>query len=367
MASSSRSREKTRSSGAETSTPTYQKYAGEIVNSLYPSMMNAYNISMQGYGQPGYNPYQMGLWSQVGQQAADKWGTTGPYAAAAEKAIAPYLGEGYMATLNPYFQKQQQYIESALPQEKKSYLQQLKNEFGPAWGTSGKALAAAGESYANWQAGKARELAGLEAQKAQAQQAGMGYGLQAAPAYAQMANPFTWGQQAIQWAGAPEEATMAGMQSQQQLATGWSNPLASIAAMGYQYPSSTTTAGQQTSVGESRGSQYGMNCCFIMNETGDLTKKVRNARDSWWPTGQGDVPTGYRRMANWLVPLMQKSPLVKWLVRNVMTHPISVCLERPNLALYPIGMFWVTVWALYGRLCGGAHATDREVFKGLHK
>lgn len=347
MGTQSKTKEKSTTTGKETTTPTYQAYADPLATNLAQKMPEWMNTTMQGYGtESGYNPLQQNLWSAIGQNISDQYGVTGP--------AGQYAGTGYMDTLTPYYTKQQQYIEHALPQERNAYLQQLKNDFGPAWGTSGKALAAAGESYANWQAGKARELAQLEAYKSQAQERGMQY----TAAY----NPFSWAQQAIGYAGAPETATSEQQAAQQQQALGWVNPMMQLATMGYTFPQSTTTVGTQTSKGESAGKSAGMSCCFIMNEAGDLTQRVREVRDVWWKEGQGDVPTGYRKMAKWLVPLMRKMPIMHWLVRNVMTHPIAVALEKHNPALYPIGMFWIATWALYGRLSGGAHEGDKPFF-----
>jgi hypothetical protein len=307
--------------------------------------MQAYQKAMADYANiQGYNPMQQALWSQIGTNALNQYGTEGPNAA----YLKPYMGQGYMDTLNPYFSKQQQYIESALPQEKKTYLQQLKNEFGPAWGTSGRALAAAGESYANWQAANAEKLANIEAQKNAAAQAGMGY---TAANVGQM-NPFTWAQQAIGYAGAPGQALTEAQKTQQQLALGWGAPVQQLAAMGYQFPQSTTTEGTQTSQGKTEGRSAGMSCCFIMNEAGDFTDSVRKVRDFRYKNDL-EVADGYKKMAKWLVPLMQKSTIVKFLVKWTMTHPIAKVAEvrkvnRHQPALYPIGLFWEAVWRVYG-------------------
>lgn len=356
MGTQSKSKEKSTTRATETATPTYQSYATPYATGVGDPALQAYNQAISNYlntGQEGaYNPTQQALWSQVGNQALNQFGTTGPQAQAANQYIQPYLGQGYMNTLNPYFSKQQQYIESALPQEKKAYLQQLKNEFGPAWGTSGKALGAAGESYANWQAANAEKLANIEAQKTQAAQQGMGYSAANAGTYANMVNPFTWGQQAIQWAGQPGEATTEAQKTQQQLALNWANPLLSLATLGYQYPQSTTTEGVQTSKGETAGKSAGMSCCFIMNEAGDFTDAVRKARDFRYKNDL-EVAEGYKRMAKWLVPLMQKSPIVKFVVKWTMTHPIAKVakvrkVNKHQPALYPIGLFWEALWRVYG-------------------
>ena len=91
-----------------------------------------------------------------------------------------------------------------------------------------------------------------------------------------------------------------------------------------------------------------------MAEAGELTDTVRWARDARY--GRGSiVAEGYKKMAKWLVPLMQKSPMVKFLVKYTMTWPIRKVAEkrivgRHHPALYPIGFFWEAVWGLYGRI-----------------
>lgn len=365
MGGKSKTTEKSRTTGTTTTTPTYQEYAGKYATGMGEPALQAYQQAMQGYaGIQGYNPYQQALWSQVGQEALGQYGTQGPYAQAAQQYIQPYLGQGYMQTLEPYYQQQQQYIQQALPQTERAYLQQLKNQFGPAWGTSGKALAAAGESYANWKANVANTLANLEAQKAAAAQQGMQYGAQVAPTYANLVNPFTWGQQAIGWAGAPETALTEAQKSQQQLAAGWSSPLMQLAQLGYAYPQYTTTAGEQVGRGTSVGAQGGVSCCFIMNEAKDLTDYVRRIRDEWCPTGKEHIANGYRKMALWLVPIMKKSSIVKGLVKWTMTHPIAVACEKRNVALYPIGFSWIAIWSLYGRM---TCTTSKDILKATQK
>jgi hypothetical protein len=354
MGTLSKSKEKSTTSATETSTPQYQSYAGAYATGAGDPALQAYQRAMTDYGniESGYNPMQQQLWSQIGQQALNQYGTQGPAAMAANTYLQPYMGQGYMNTLNPYFQKQQQYIEQAMPQQKQQFLQELKNQFGPAWGTHGRALDAASNSYANFMASQADKLANLYGQQGTAAQAGMNYTAQNAPTFATMANPFTWGQQAIGWAGAPEAATSEALKAQQQLALGWSAPITQLATLGYQYPTSTTTQGAQTSRGETSGKSAGMSCCFIMNETGDLTDDVRWARDLCY-TPDCDVANGYRKMAKWLVPRMQKSPVMKFAVKWTMTHPIAKVAEVRRIdkhqpALYPIGLFWEAVWRMYG-------------------
>jgi len=342
MGSQSASRERAKTSAKETTTNQYQQYAGQYATGVGDPALQAYQKAMGTYGNitEGYNPNQQALWSQAGQDIYGRFGATGP--------VTPYLGQGYMQAVEPY-------LDQALPQEKSAYLQQLKNEFGPAWGTSGKALAAAGESYANWMAQKARE-------KANIQQAGMQY-------TAQYGNqPFSWAQQAIDYAGAPGTALSEQQKTQQALALGWSQPTMNLAQMGYQFPQSTTTVGDQLSRGFTKGGQAGLTCCFIMNEAGDLTDAVRVTRDSRYKNDL-EVAYGYKKMAKWLVPLMQNSPVVKFLVKWTMTHPIAKVAEvrkvnKHQPALYPIGLFWEAVWRVYG-LAGTNQFTFSFVIKRL--
>jgi len=121
MGTKSESKERSSTKATETTTPQYQEYAGRYTTGVGDPAMQAYQKAMADYANiQGYNPMQQALWSQIGTNALNQYGTEGPNAA----YLKPYMGQGYMDTLNPYFSKQQQYIESALPQEKKTYLQQ---------------------------------------------------------------------------------------------------------------------------------------------------------------------------------------------------------------------------------------------------
>jgi len=119
------------------------------------------------------------------------------------------------------------------------------------------------------------------------------------------------------------------------------------------------------SVGESyedltgQGSQSGSTgswsvnlCCFIFMEAynGQLPPIVRRARDV---LGTETTRSGYRRMANWLVPLMRKSTVVRQLVNYTMIKPLIKFGEgyfgEENATRFwkvftPVKQFWFFVW-----------------------
>ena len=64
-------------------------------------------------------------------------------------------------------------------------------------------------------------------------------------------------------------------------------------------------------------------CCFNFFEAldGPLPRFVREERDRYYKE-EPIVAKGYLWMSKWLVPLMQKSPLIKTLVQELMVYPI---------------------------------------------
>lgn len=81
-------------------------------------------------------------------------------------------------------------------------------------------------------------------------------------------------------------------------------------------------AGQQQSSGNSTSA--GIGCCFIFLEVynGHLPWFVRQARDIAYAQ-RPEVGEGYKRMAKWLVPLMQQYRLVAQLVNELMVKPLT--------------------------------------------
>jgi len=93
-------------------------------------------------------------------------------------------------------------------------------------------------------------------------------------------------------------------------------------------------------------------CCFIFMEAynGTLPEVVRRARDV---LGTDVTRQGYRRMANWLVPLMKKSKVVRFLVNVLMIKPLITYGEgyfgEENAKRWwkvctPFRHFWFTLW-----------------------
>jgi hypothetical protein len=94
-------------------------------------------------------------------------------------------------------------------------------------------------------------------------------------------------------------------------------------------------------------------CCFIFMEAynGKLPWYVRECRDYWYDRIP-ELGEGYKKMAKWLVPMMQKSKVVRFLVNNLMVKPIS------QIGEYIVGMkndysiidmtihnTWFNIWA----------------------
>lgn len=130
-----------------------------------------------------------------------------------------------------------------------------------------------------------------------------------------------------------------------------------IANMGMQY-----SANQANSFGGILGSQtsaIGNVCCFIFLESyhGELPWWIRKCRDRYYHAIP-EVADGYRRMARWLVPMMRKSPIVRFLVWYFMVQPLTmygqfVCRVsgyQEHYKRYKVyRKFWFTIWKILGR------------------
>ena len=94
-------------------------------------------------------------------------------------------------------------------------------------------------------------------------------------------------------------------------------------------------------------------CCFIFMEAynGKLPWYVRECRDYWYDRIP-ELSVGYKKMAKWLVPWMQKSGAVRFFVNTTMIKPIS------RIGEYLVGMkndysvidmtlhnTWFKIWA----------------------
>lgn len=96
-------------------------------------------------------------------------------------------------------------------------------------------------------------------------------------------------------------------------------------------------------------------CCFIFLEAtnGKLPWYVRRERDYYYHK-DSRLPAGYKRMAAWLVPLMRRSHLVKWLVNTLMVKPLTAvggyhhCVNNYGKYLRPVKHIWFYIWRNYG-------------------
>jgi hypothetical protein len=66
------------------------------------------------------------------------------------------------------------------------------------------------------------------------------------------------------------------------------------------------------------------------------------------------IATGYKKMAKWLVPLMQRFSLVKSAVWNFMVKPLSehgysIVYHCPQYKHRILRKFWFTIWNYLGK------------------
>lgn len=106
-----------------------------------------------------------------------------------------------------------------------------------------------------------------------------------------------------------------------------------------------TTGGGGTTVG----------CCFIfIAGEGQLTQIVRRFRDEHYLGTL--VDPGYRWMAHLLVPLMQRSTLIKNIVRRLMTQPLTEYARwwygkrSFSFGGWIAKQIWPTLWKVIGRV-----------------
>lgn len=99
-------------------------------------------------------------------------------------------------------------------------------------------------------------------------------------------------------------------------------------------------------------------CCFIFMEAynGTLPPTVRYWRDRFAPESS-ERRMGYIKMARWLVPMMQKSRITRWLVNKLMILPMTKFGEwrygTPGFVYNPINHLinsaWFAFWKFYGK------------------
>jgi len=104
------------------------------------------------------------------------------------------------------------------------------------------------------------------------------------------------------------------------------------------------------------GSGAGVSCCFILLAAtgGELPWFVRYCRDH---LGTEETRRGYRRMARWLVPLMQRWSAVRLFVEATMVHPLiqyGGYLTRQEgyeggFVFRPVKRVWFAIWNYLGK------------------
>jgi hypothetical protein len=99
-----------------------------------------------------------------------------------------------------------------------------------------------------------------------------------------------------------------------------------------------------------------VSCCwiFLTAHNGELPWYVRYARNVY---GTDNVRRGYKRMSKWLVPLMNRSLIARYLVRMLMTDPLAMYAGyklgvpecRNGWVFRPLRNFWWKIWNNLGR------------------
>lgn len=118
-----------------------------------------------------------------------------------------------------------------------------------------------------------------------------------------------------------------------------------------------TGKGFQETSAQSRQMNAGVTCCFIFLEAynGTLPWWVRKARDEHAPKDTARR-NGYVKMSKWLVPLMQRSRVVRFLANTLMVQPMTKCGGwKNNVKGYehgwiyqPFVILWFKIWKQYG-------------------
>lgn len=106
---------------------------------------------------------------------------------------------------------------------------------------------------------------------------------------------------------------------------------------------------------QTMSSMPNVSCCwiFLTAHGGELPWWVRKARNVY---GTDQIRAGYKRMSIWLVPLMRRSGLARWIVRTVMTEPLTMFAGyqlrvescRNGWVFAPLRDFWFGVWNKLG-------------------
>jgi hypothetical protein len=97
----------------------------------------------------------------------------------------------------------------------------------------------------------------------------------------------------------------------------------------------------------------GMFCWIFREAEGEVPKVIERYRDEHYPK-EGPVCQGYKKMAEWLVPLMKRFKLIKRIVRLIMTRPLTKYakwyygLNKYGWVFKPLGDFWVKIWRVGG-------------------
>ncbi len=109
----------------------------------------------------------------------------------------------------------------------------------------------------------------------------------------------------------------------------------------------------------SRAGGAGLGCCFIFLESynGKLPWFVRYCRDKFYTMQKRN---GYVITSNYLVPLMRKYKLARWLVNSFMVKPLStyggyycgIPGFKHGWVYKPVKEFWFALWNIIGKFGG---------------
>ena len=147
---------------------------------------------------------------------------------------------------------------------------------------------------------------------------------------------------------------------QQPTTLGAQAPTFGTAKAAYGTPQMTNLLQQLFSGQQNAGVPGLPQCCFIFIQgEGELTQIVRQYRDDHYRSETDPISAGYKWMARWLVPLMQRLSIIQEVVRVTMTQPLTEYARwfygkrSFTLAGWMSKLVWPTLWKVIGRIKNG--------------
>jgi len=132
------------------------------------------------------------------------------------------------------------------------------------------------------------------------------------------------------------------------------NPITSVSKQSSSGGGSGWGISMGNQVGSSQGASAsggdGSMCCFIFMESyhGKMPTCIRKIRDKYYRQ-HPRIANGYKRMAKWLVPLMQRSKIIRSIVWYSMVNPATKYAMSLHCGYNKrISHFWLRTWAVIG-------------------